>query len=473
MPAARGRGGGAAAWGSDWTGADWRGGGSAWSSSGGGSNAKTSRDDDSISRALSKVLRYEVGQHGTQEDSEGFVKLGDLLALPSFKGCTMDQVVHAATTSAGGRGPRFQIEGDRIKALYGRKSGSESHRGRQDGPPRGGGEKGGGGKSWTSRSSNENNVGGIGVPSSQRQCYNPGWNGGGNDGAWGATGGATRGENLMPPAGGPWPGGSGPGVIGPHSSVGSNDPPSSFAPHGGAGSTSDAPPPSQSAWGSVSGVDGQGQGQVTTRSPTYAPRQSVEADAACWSASLGDGRKLRGGHAVANSASCGDANHVSANSASACGGNVCTESLRASFGDGRTLRGGRGERGAAENASLGRTCDASEANVTAAAATARVTAWGSGSEDISTGGGGKIGGDSGGGAVAAATDPRGGEVWKKFICPTTSRHWHHSESTGEHFFEDDAAEAGWRKYKDNDGKDWWWHEANGRFFYETDLSGST
>jgi putative RNA 2'-phosphotransferase len=73
-----------------------------------------------LSRAVSTVLRHTAWQLGLEPDQEGWVDLDDLVdvlrAEPGLDGLTSTDVVRTAGSSAR---RRFELSGNRIRALYG------------------------------------------------------------------------------------------------------------------------------------------------------------------------------------------------------------------------------------------------------------------------------------------------------------------------------------------------------------------
>ena len=57
------------------------------------------------------------------------------------------------------------------------------------------------------------------------------------------------------------------------------------------------------------------------------------------------------------------------------------------------------------------------------------------------------------------------ETWQRYVDPTTQKVWFHNEKSGDVFFEDGAADSGWRKY-DSDLGLWWWNETAATWFFE-------
>lgn len=78
-------------------------------------------DRQQLTRMLSHALRHNPDEHFLDMDGEGWVVIDDVLLAvrcrkPSWRGFSRDDLVEVATTAFGNR---FEIDGDRIRALYG------------------------------------------------------------------------------------------------------------------------------------------------------------------------------------------------------------------------------------------------------------------------------------------------------------------------------------------------------------------
>ncbi|CAE7739913.1 unnamed protein product [Symbiodinium sp. CCMP2592] len=78
--------------------------------------------ENSISKNLSRILRYEAYKYDISQDRNGFIMLEEFIEKSNL-GYTQEQVLYVAERSAGGRGKRFQVDYAakgivRLKAYY-------------------------------------------------------------------------------------------------------------------------------------------------------------------------------------------------------------------------------------------------------------------------------------------------------------------------------------------------------------------
>jgi hypothetical protein len=84
------------------------------------------QNDDRISRAIVRILRYHAASSGLAEDPNGFILVADMLQLPEFKGVDQDVFLRVVHTSIGTMGCRFELRerdaeegiGLEIRAIY-------------------------------------------------------------------------------------------------------------------------------------------------------------------------------------------------------------------------------------------------------------------------------------------------------------------------------------------------------------------
>ncbi|CAE7204679.1 unnamed protein product, partial [Symbiodinium microadriaticum] len=82
----------------------------------------TTELENSISKNLSRILRYEAYKYDISQDPNGFILLEEFLEKSNL-GYTREQVLYVAERSQGGRGKRFQVDIPakgivRLKAYY-------------------------------------------------------------------------------------------------------------------------------------------------------------------------------------------------------------------------------------------------------------------------------------------------------------------------------------------------------------------
>eukprot|EP00931_Biecheleriopsis_adriatica_P033582 TRINITY_DN19490_c0_g1_i2.p1 TRINITY_DN19490_c0_g1~~TRINITY_DN19490_c0_g1_i2.p1 ORF type:complete len:337 (-),score=83.95 TRINITY_DN19490_c0_g1_i2:111-1121(-) len=87
--------------------------------------ASRAADEDSLSRTLSRVLRYEARQLGIEQDADGWVLLADLVRSCNLRQ-TVDEVAQIAERSKGSQGFRFDVDRAgkgvlRVRARYNHK----------------------------------------------------------------------------------------------------------------------------------------------------------------------------------------------------------------------------------------------------------------------------------------------------------------------------------------------------------------
>ena len=78
--------------------------------------------ENSISKNLSRILRYEAYKYDISQDPNGFILLEEFIEKSNL-GYTQEQVLYVAERSEGGRGKRFQVDYPakgivRLKAYY-------------------------------------------------------------------------------------------------------------------------------------------------------------------------------------------------------------------------------------------------------------------------------------------------------------------------------------------------------------------
>ncbi|CAE7216339.1 unnamed protein product [Symbiodinium sp. CCMP2456] len=78
--------------------------------------------ENSISKNLSRILRYEAYKYDISQDPNGFILLEELIEKSNL-GYTQEQVLHVAERSQGGRGKRFHVDNPakgivRLRAHY-------------------------------------------------------------------------------------------------------------------------------------------------------------------------------------------------------------------------------------------------------------------------------------------------------------------------------------------------------------------
>ena len=75
-------------------------------------------DDALISKQVGCVLRYNTKHFHLQQDDKGFVRVEELLRLPQFACVSPEDLEEIVRNSIGKHGPRFEIVGSAIRALY-------------------------------------------------------------------------------------------------------------------------------------------------------------------------------------------------------------------------------------------------------------------------------------------------------------------------------------------------------------------
>ena len=73
--------------------------------------------------------------------------------------------------------------------------------------------------------------------------------------------------------------------------------------------------------------------------------------------------------------------------------------------------------------------------------------------------------DRRGGAAEPAPFHFPAERWEKYKDPTTGRWWYWCPDPRECFWED-APPQKWNRYCNVDGRDWWWNDATGGYFFD-------
>lgn len=100
-----------------------------------GSGSASARDLIALSRTVAHALRHEPGRYGLRLDPEGWASLADLVAGLRAANRRWRRLDVAEVRALVGGSPRFELDGDRVRARYGHSVAARITRPRVEPPP--------------------------------------------------------------------------------------------------------------------------------------------------------------------------------------------------------------------------------------------------------------------------------------------------------------------------------------------------